>query len=117
MTERPLLQALRRTVVFFVGNVLVRLFQKLLRAVQAAGVIQARVYWRVIVQVFAVINRSLLDFSDCGVDLLDRFLLFMTQFPSVMGLEMRTGVPKIRQGMQISRMLSLRDDRTGAQGK
>ncbi len=84
--EGALLQALREAIIFLVRNVLARFLQQFLGAVQTAGTVQSGVNWRVIVQVFAVVNRSLLDFIDRVVDLANGFLLFLAKGAAVLAL-------------------------------
>jgi hypothetical protein len=45
--------------------------------VQTAGTVHSSVHWRVIVLVFAVINRSPLDFAHNLVDLVNGFLFLL----------------------------------------
>jgi len=59
--KRTLLQSLREAVVLFVRDILPRLVEQLLCAVQPARVIQSGVYRRMVI-VLAIVDGSLLDF-------------------------------------------------------
>ena len=88
VTKSALLQALGRAVVFLMGDVLVGLFQELLGAVQAAGMVEAGIYRRMIVQVFAVIDGSLLDFIDGLIDGVNGLFFLVTEFAAIMMFQM-----------------------------
>ena len=70
--------------------------------------IETRVDRRMIIEVLAIINGGFFDFTDCGVDFTNRFLLFMAQLTSVSVLEVSTGGAKICQSVKIFRMFALR---------
>jgi len=62
VSKRTLLQTLGKPIIFFVGNVLMSLLQELAGAVQPARVIQPGIHRRVVVQILAIVDGSLLDF-------------------------------------------------------
>jgi hypothetical protein len=107
VSERALLQALRKAVIFFMRDVLAGLVQKLARTMQTAGVIQAGINRRMIVQVFAIVDRSSLDLRDGVIDRVDRFFFLVPQFAASMNIQVGASRAKIRQSVQIGRMLSL----------
>jgi len=78
VTQRALLQALRKPVVLFLCNILMRLVQKLQRAVQPPGPIHVGINGRVIVQVLSVVDRSLLDLFDGLIDFMNGIFFFVT---------------------------------------
>lgn len=77
VAEGPLLEALGDGVVLFLLDVLVSLVEQLLGAMQTAGIIEAYVNRGVIVQVLAIINGSLFDFTDGGIDFTNSFFFFV----------------------------------------
>jgi hypothetical protein len=110
VAEGALLQALGKAVVFFFGDVAASFLKELLGAMQAAGVVEAGVYRRMIVQVFAIIDRGSLDFGNSVVDGVDGFLFFVAQFAAIMTFQMSASVAKISERVQIGRVPALRGD-------
>ena len=109
MAKRALLQPLGKAILFLVGDVLASLVQKLLGAVQTAGVVQPGVDRRMIVQVLAVVDGRSLDFRNRVIDGVNRFLLLVAQFAPIVCLQMGASGAKIRQRVQIGGMLALRE--------
>ena len=115
--EGALLQATSPAVVFFVGNVIVGLVEKFQDAVEAATVVQAGVNWRMFIEILAIFRGGFLDVVDGVVDLVDGLFFFVTQFATIMVLQMGTSSAKIGQSMKVSRMLALRGCVAGSQHK
>jgi hypothetical protein len=94
-------------IIFFTGDIIVRLVQQFHRAVKAPGAVHVGIDRRMIVQILAVIDRSPLDFADGFVDLFDSVLFFLVH---VMGrgkvLEMSACVPQVGERVQVCRMPS-----------
>jgi hypothetical protein len=78
VAESALLQALGELVVFFLGDVAMGFLEKFLGAMQAAGIVEAGIDRRMVVQVFAIIDGRFLDFRDGVVNGVDGFLFFVT---------------------------------------
>lgn len=108
VAEGPLLETLGEGVVFFASNILVGFVEKLPGAMEAAGVIEAGVHGRMIVEILAVINRGLLDFVDGGVDLLNGLPLFGAERTRVAMGEMRASGAQVGQSVEIGWMAILR---------
>jgi hypothetical protein len=79
--KSALLEALGKVVVLFAGDILVRFFEQFLGAVQTAGVVEAGVNRRMVVQTFAVVDRGFLDLVDRVIDGVDGFLFLMAGSP------------------------------------
>ena len=107
VSQRPLLQALRRLVIFLLRDVLVCPVQKLQRMSQSPAPIQIGIHWRVIVYVFAVVNRRLLDLFDGRFDLMHSLILFVAQLASVVMLQISASRTQICQCVQIRRVPAL----------
>jgi len=107
VSQRPLLQALRKLVVLFLRDILVCPVQKLQRMAQSPAPIQIGIHWRVIVYVFPVVNRRLLDLFDGGFDLMHSLILFVAQLASVVMLQISARRTQIRQCVQIRRVPAL----------
>jgi len=117
VTQRAFLQALRKPVVLFPRDVFMRPVQKLQRAVQAPRPIHPGVHWRVIVQVFSVVDRSLFDLFDGLIDFMDGIFFFVAQVASVRPLQVSTSFAQIAQRMQIGGMPALGKRIAGAERK
>jgi len=76
MAEGAIAQTAHRRIVFFAGNIIVRLVEQFQGAAIAASVPNARIDRRMVIQILAIVNRSALDLSDGFVDLFDGVILF-----------------------------------------
>lgn len=100
-------QATHGGIVFFVGDVVVRLIQQFEGAMESTGAIHSGINRRMIVQVLAIPNRSSLDFIDSPVDFLNGVALFFIHvITRSRAFEVRAGVPQVGERVQISRMPS-----------
>ena len=100
-------QSPHRRIIFFAGDIVVRLIQQLHRAVVAAGPVHMHIDRRMIVQILAIIDRSPLDFIDRFVNLFNGVLfLFVHVMRRRQVLQVSARVPQIAQRVQISRMSS-----------
>jgi len=108
VTQGALLEALGKCIVFFSFDVLVSFLEKLLGAVEAAGVVETSVDRWMIVEVLAIVDCGFLNFRDGIVNGVNGFLLLVPEFAAVMTLEMSASVAKIRQRVKISGMFPLR---------
>jgi hypothetical protein len=107
-------------VIFFAGNVIVSFVEQLHCAVKAAGSVHSRIDRRMIVQIFAVIDRGPLDFLDSFVDFVDCVFFFLVHVLSRGKVfQMSAGMPQVGQGMEIRRMSTRFAGETqgGADGK
>jgi hypothetical protein len=86
------LQALRERVVLLLSNVPMGLVDQLEGAVKAAGPIHSGIDRRMMVEVLAVVDGSLLDFVDGLVDFVNGFPFLLAEFPAIRALQMRSGV-------------------------
>jgi hypothetical protein len=112
-------QAAHCGVVFFTSNVIVRLVQQLESAMIAPRVSHMSVDRRMIIQILAIINRSVLDLCNGFVNLLDGTLLFVVHsLGGSRALQMGAGVPQVGERVQISGMPSrfVRKGKSGACG-
>jgi hypothetical protein len=91
VVQGALLEALSEAVVFFAGDVVVRLVEQFGGAAETAAPLEVSVDWRVIVQVLAVFDGGLLDLGDGVIDFVDGFLFLITQFPAVGALQVSSG--------------------------
>src|ERR1700722_5535085 len=96
------LEAIGEAVVFFARYVAVGLVEQFDGAVQAAGPIEMRVNGHVIIDVLAVIDRSVLDLKDGGIDFLDGFAFLLAAFATVGTFEVGARIAQIGQSMQVS---------------
>ena len=69
-------QASNGRIIFFASDVIVRLVEQFLRAVEAPGAVHARIDWRMVVQIFAIIDCGTLDFFNRFIDFVNRMLFF-----------------------------------------
>jgi hypothetical protein len=115
--KSALLEALGEVVVLFAGDILVRFFEQFLGAVQAAGVVEAGVNRRMLIQIFAVVDRRFLDFVDGVIDGVDGFLFLMAKFATVVRFEMGASRTEIAERMQVRRVPALSRHTTRAESK
>ncbi|MGA7927150.1 MAG: hypothetical protein WCA20_14295 [Candidatus Sulfotelmatobacter sp.] len=103
--EGAIPQTAHRRVIFLASDIIVSFIEQLKRAVIAAGAIHLSIDRRMVVQILAIVNRSLLNLANGFVDLVDGALFF---FVHVMGrsqvLQVGTRVPQVAKGMQVRRM-------------
>jgi hypothetical protein len=91
--QRSQLQPLRKAIVLFMRDIVVRLVDQFKSAMQAARPVEPGINGRVIVEILAVVNRGPLDLADGLVDLMDRFLLLFPQFSVSGAFQVGSGVP------------------------
>jgi hypothetical protein len=94
-------------IIFFAGDVVVRLVQQFQRTVEAAPAVHVGVDRRMVFEVLSVINRGMLDLADRLIDLVDGVLFFAVHMFSRSHLaQMRARMAQISESMQVSRMPS-----------
>jgi hypothetical protein len=94
-------------IIFLAGDVVMRLVEQLRSAVKAAGAIHVRIDGRMVIQVFAVIDGSLLDFPNGFVDFLNGMLLFVVHVLGRRELaQVGASVPQVGESVQIGGMPS-----------
>jgi hypothetical protein len=107
VVESAIAQATHRGIIFFAGDIVMSLVEKLQRAVKAAGAVHSSIHWRMIVQTLAIINRGIFDFSDGFVDLINGVLFFFVHVMSESRiLQVSARVPQVGERMQVCRMPS-----------
>lgn len=108
MAKGTLLEALGKAIIFFMGDVLMGFLEQFFGAVKAAGVVQARVHRRVIIQVLAIVNRCLFDFANGVIDRVNGFFFLMAQF-AVAPTDFQVGASRAQIGksMKVSGMPAL----------
>jgi hypothetical protein len=103
-------------IVFLLGYVMMGLVQEVAGLVQVSAPGQVRVDRFMLVDVFAVVDGSFLDFVDGMVDFFNGLTLFDVNRRAVGSmLEMGPGVAQIGEGVEIRRMMTLRVDILGGQ--
>jgi hypothetical protein len=106
-------------IIFFAGNIVVRLVEQFEGAVEAAAAVHAGVDRRMIFQILAVINRGTLDFANGFIDFFDGVLFFAVHmFGRCHLAQMSAGVAQVGEGVQVGRMASgfVREGQSGAHG-
>jgi hypothetical protein len=103
-----LLEALGEGIVFFLGNVVVSFVHEFKRTVETAAPVEASINRKMIVDIFAVVDGSFLDFVDGFIDFVYSLLFLITQFSAIRTLQMGACMTEIRQSVKISGMLSRR---------
>jgi hypothetical protein len=94
-------------IIFFAGNIVVRLVEQFESAVKAASAVHVGVDRRMVFQVLAVINCGMLDFADGLIDFFDGVLFFTVHvFGGGELAEVSTRVAQVGERMQVSRMTS-----------
>jgi hypothetical protein len=101
MLDRPLLQALRKTVVLFPRDIAMRLRDEFNGPMNPSRPIEAGINHGVVIQILAVVDGSLLDGADGFVDFMDRVFFLPLEFAVVRAFEMCSGSPQIGQCTQI----------------
>jgi hypothetical protein len=107
VAEGAIAQTAYGRIIFFAGDIVMRLIEQFHSAVITGGAIHMRIDRRMIVQILAIVNRGALNLSDGFVDLLNGTLFFLVH---VMGgsqvLQMSARVPEIGERVQVCRMPS-----------
>ena len=108
MSHRTIAQTTGRRVVVLASDIVVRLAQQLQRLVQSPWSSRGCIYASVIVDVLAVIDRSVLDFTDRRIDLGDGGFLPATTDCRVLRamLEHPARAAQVSEGVQVRWMLS-----------
>jgi hypothetical protein len=107
--EHTFLQAPSGGIVFFLLHIMMSAVQEIAGLVQVAAPGQVSVNGFVLVEVFAVVDGSFLDFVDGVVDFFDGGLFFGVEGSTVgTMLQMAPSVAQVAEGMDVSRMLALR---------
>jgi hypothetical protein len=75
--ERTIAQTAGIRIIFLTGDIVVRLVQKFQRAMETARSIHAGIDGRMVVEIFAIINRGPFDLIDCSVDFANGALFFV----------------------------------------
>lgn len=100
-------QAAHRRIVFFAGDIIVRLVEQFQGTVIAASASHVRIDRRMVVQTLAIVNRSVLDLFDGFVDLGDGVIFFSIHAAGPgSALEMSAGVAQVGERVQVGRMPS-----------
>jgi len=103
--QGALLEALRKCIVFLPRDVIMGLADKLERLVQASAPVEVDVDGGMVVDVFAIVDRSALDFSNGFVDLMNGLFFLIVQFAATRALQVGARVTKIGKRVQIGRMI------------
>jgi hypothetical protein len=105
--ERAISQPAYGWIIFFAGDIVVRLVQQLQSAMKAPSAIHVGIHGRMIAQILTIINRSPFNFVNGSVDLGDGVLFF---FVHVIGggrvLQMSARMAKVGERVQVGRMPS-----------
>ncbi len=107
MLQRPVTEAARLGYILGMGKIVMYLVEQTLCIVEAIGALQVCVNRRMIVDIFTVIDRCLLDFTDGAVDFIDSVLLMAVH--AAIGPEMieeAAGMAQVGKGMQVCGMRS-----------
>jgi len=105
VVEGAVAQAAHRGIIFFAGDIIVRLVEQFQSTVIAASASYVRIDRRMVIQILAIVNRRVLDLSDGFVDLLHGVIFFSIHAagPSY-GLQMSAGVAQVGKRVQVCRM-------------
>ena len=104
--EGPRLQTLSVGVVLFLGYVTAGAIEKFDCAVQTPAPLHVVVHRRMVVEVLAVVDGSLLNLVDRSVDFVNGFAFLLAEFAAVGALQMSARYAQIRKRVQIARMLA-----------
>jgi hypothetical protein len=107
VVEGAIAQTTHGGIIFFAGDIIVRLVEQFQSTVIAASAFYVRIDRRMVIQILAIINRSVLDLSDGFVDLLHGVIFFSIHAagPSC-GLQVSAGVAQVGESVQVGRMPS-----------
>jgi len=105
MAEGAIAQTAYGRIIFFAGDIIVRLVEQFQGAVIAASVSHVRIDRRMVIQILAIINRSALDLSDGSIDLGDGVIL-LSIHPAgpCPALQMSASVAQVGERVQVCRM-------------
>jgi hypothetical protein len=107
VVDGAIAQAAHGRIIFFTGNIIVRLVEQFQRAMKAASAIHVRVDRRMVVQVLAVIDGGVFDFPNSFVNLVDGVLFLPVLVCGVGPLaQVSARVPEIGERVQVGRMPS-----------
>jgi hypothetical protein len=107
VAEGAIAQTAHRWIIFFAGDIVVRLVEQFQGAVIAASAIYVRIDRRVIIQILAIVNRSVLDLCDGFVDFFDGVIFFPIHAAGPCStLQVSAGVAQVGEGVQVGRMPS-----------
>jgi hypothetical protein len=105
VAEGAIAQTAHGRIIFFAGDIIVRLVEQFQGTVIAASVAHVGINRRMVIQILTIVNRSTLDFSDGFVDLGDG-VIFFSIHPAgpCSALQMSTGVAQVGERVQVCRM-------------
>jgi len=105
VAEGAIAQTTHRRIIFFAGDIIVRLVEQFQGAVIAASVSHMRIDRRMVIQILAIVNRSALDLSDGFVDLGDG-VIFFSIHPAgpCLAFQMSARVAQVGERVQVCRM-------------
>src|SRR5271157_45613 len=105
MAEGAIAQPAYGWIIFFAGDIIVRLVEQFQGAVIATSVSHVRIDRRMVIQILAIINRSTLDLSDGFVDFFEGVILFSIHPAGpCLALQMSAGVAQVGERVQVCRM-------------
>src|SRR5580692_5997940 len=107
------LEAVGKAIVFFFGDVAMRLVEQFGCAMQTAAPVEVRVDGRMIVNILSVFDGGAFDFVDGLIDFANGDSLLFTQFATIGTLQMSASVTKVGQGVKVRGMLPRRLRRCG----
>jgi len=103
--ERTVAQTARRGIIFLAGDIVVRLVEQFQRTVIATLTAHMSIDRGMIIQVLAVINRSVFDLSDGAVNFVDGALFFVIDAVGRREpVQVSPGVTQVGQRVQVCRM-------------
>jgi hypothetical protein len=82
VVESAIAQTTHCRIIFFAGDIVMRLVEQLQRAVVSAGAVHLRIHRRMIVHVLAIIDGGVLDLPNGFVDLVHGMLFFFVHVMS-----------------------------------
>jgi hypothetical protein len=103
-------QSSRLGIIFFFLKIAMSLVQKLAGIMQASNPGVVRVNRRVVRNVLAVVQCGTLDFVNGVIDFFHGGALLSVQSASVRAFQMRPRIPQVGKGVQVGRMLALREN-------
>jgi len=107
VAEGAIAQTAHGGIIFFAGDIIVRLVEQFQSAVIAASASYVRIYRRMVIQILAIINRGALDLSDGFVDLLDGVIFFSIHAARpCSSLQVSARVAQVGERVQVGRMPS-----------
>ena len=107
MFQRAMTQSMGKAVIFFFRDVVMRLVKQFERPVIAAFVSEMRIDRRMVIQILAIVNGSVLDLCDGFVDLGDGVILFSIHPAGpCLALQMSARVAQVGEGVEVRGMPS-----------